>query len=443
MMSSLYSSVSGLRAHQTKMDVIGNNIANVNTVGFRSSRVTFQEIFSQTLRAATAPDPVTGRGGSNPMQVGLGINVGSIDTNTNRGSLQRTDNITDLAINGNGFFIVKGSNADEFRFTRAGNFHVDEMGNLVTSDGMLVYGWLDYGGRMQDDGTFVFDVNKPVEPINIYYDSYNNNKKVTAAKATENISLSGNLNAASEVIDTDDDPQLIVPMLVYDSLGNEYEITMEFRKTQVSGTPPVTTWTWNINGGSLATTATGTIRFDAEGKIIYDPDNPDPEVTPSVTFQPGDTVGSASFQVTFDLRKLTMYSGIGNSVKPISNDGYPSGVLLSYSIGSDGMIIGVYSNGKQMPLGLIALAEFDNPAGLARGGSNTFVQTTNSGIFINGVKAGTGSAGTILSGTLEMSNVDLANQFTEMIVTQRGFQANSRILTTIDEMLQEVTNIKR
>ena len=138
-----------------------------------------------------------------------------------------------------------------------------------------------------------------------------------------------------------------------------------------------------------------------------------------------------------------MYAGIGNSVKAISNDGYPPGVLLSYSIGSDGMIIGVYSNGKQRPLGLVALAEFDNPAGLARGGNNTFVQTTNSGIFINGVKPGTGSAGTILSGTLEMSNVDLANQFTDMIVTQRGFQANSRILTTIDEMLQEVTNIKR
>jgi len=420
------------------MDVIGNNIANVNTVGFRSSRVTFQDIFSQTIRAATAPDPVTGRGGSNPMQVGLGINIGSIDTNTNRGSLQRTDNITDLSINGDGFFIVKGSNVDEFRFTRAGNFHVDELGNLVTADGMFVYGWLDYGGKMQDNGTFEFDVNKPVEPINIYYDSYNSNKRVTAAKATENISLSGNLNAASDVIEVDDDPQLTVPMLVYDSLGNEYEVTMEFRKTSVAGPPPVTTWTWAINGGRLATTATGTISFDAEGKIIEGPN-----VTPQVTFQPGADIGSSSFQVTLDLSKLSMYAGIGNSVKAISNDGYPPGVLLSYSIGSDGMIIGVYSNGKQRPLGLVALAEFDNPAGLARGGNNTFVQTTNSGIFINGVKPGTGSAGTILSGTLEMSNVDLANQFTDMIVTQRGFQANSRILTTIDEMLQEVTNIKR
>jgi flagellar hook protein FlgE len=437
-MSSMYSSVSGLRAHQTKMDVIGNNIANVNTLGFRASRVTFHEIFSQTIRGATAPDPVTGRGGSNPMQIGLGINVSSIDTITNRGSLQRTDNITDLSINGEGFFIVKGSNIDEFRFTRAGNFIVDEFGNLTTPDGMCVYGWMDYGGRMQNDGTYEFDVNKPVEPINIYYDDYNNNKRVTEAKATENISLSGNLDASNEVIGTDANPQLIVPMLVYDSLGNEYEVTMEFRKTEVVANPPTTTWTWTINGGNLTTTANGTISFDANGRIVAGPN-----VTPQVEFQPANTIGSDNFQVTLDLSKLTMYSGISSSVKPITNDGYTSGTFLSYSIGSDGIIMGVYSNGKQRPLGMIGLAEFDNPAGLERAGSNTFVQTPNSGDFLNGVKPGTSRAGTLLSGTLELSNVDLANQFTDMIITQRGFQANSRIMTTVDEMLQEVTNIKR
>ena len=138
MMRSMFSGVSGLRAHQTRMDVIGNNVANVNTVGFKSGRVTFQEVFSQTLRGAGAPDSATGRGGQNPMQVGLGIGVGAVDTITTRGSLQRTDNPTDLSIEGEGFFIVKGSNADTYKFTRAGNFGVDKLGNLVTGNGMNV-----------------------------------------------------------------------------------------------------------------------------------------------------------------------------------------------------------------------------------------------------------------------------------------------------------------
>ena len=437
MMSSMYAGVSGLRAHQTKMDVIGNNIANVNTLGYRSSRVTFQEIFSQTIKGASSPDPNTGRGGSNPMQVGLGINVGSIDMVTNKGSLQRTDNVTDLSIDGEGFFIVKGSDADSYMFTRAGNFTFDRLGNLVTSSGMSVYGWMDYGGKMEDDGTYNYDVNKPVESINIYSDDYNKNKKVIAAKATENIALTGNLDAANSIIANTDEAQFLVPMIVYDTLGNEYEITMEYRKTAVNaGTG--TTWTWKIGNGELATTATGTIDFDTNGEIINGAN-----VTPTIVFQPKDDVGSSSFEVKMNFNKLTMYSGIESSVKPLNTDGYSSGMLTSYNIGSDGIIMGVYSNGKQKPLGMIGLAEFDNPAGLQKTGENMFLTTSNSGEFRKAIKAGSGRAGTLNPGTLEMSNVDLANQFTDMIITQRGFQANSRIMTTVDEMLQEMANMKR
>ena len=163
MMRSMFSGVSGLRAHQTRMDVIGNNVANVNTVGFKSGRVTFQEIFSQTLRGAGAPDAATGRGGTNPMQVGLGLGVGAVDTIMTRGSVQRTDNPTDLSIEGEGFFVVKGGNADTFKFTRAGNFGIDKLGNLVTGSGMSVYGWQSY--TRNTDGSANYNTELPIEPI--------------------------------------------------------------------------------------------------------------------------------------------------------------------------------------------------------------------------------------------------------------------------------------
>ena len=191
MMRSMFASVSGLKAHQTRMDVIGNNIANVNTVGYRASRVTFQEVYSQTIKGAGAPDPISGRGGTNPLQVGLGINVGAIDTITTRGSIQRTDYPLDLSIDGEGFFIAKANEGDTFMFTRAGNFTIDELGNLVTANGMRVYGWLDYGGKANPDGTYTFDVEKDVEPRNVYADDYNKNKKIIAPKATTEVVLSG------------------------------------------------------------------------------------------------------------------------------------------------------------------------------------------------------------------------------------------------------------
>ncbi len=436
MMRSMYSSVSGLRAHQTRMDVIGNNIANVNTIGFRSSRVTFQEVFSQTLKGASSPDPALGRGGTNPMQVGLGMDVGSIDINTTRGGLQRTDNQTDIYIDGEGFFIVGD------KFTRAGNFTLDELGNLVTPGGLCLYGWLDYGGKPDANGNYVFDTNKPCEPLNLYYDEYNGNKKIIAAKATENIELAGSLDAATEIFDPalGSDALLVVPVTVYDSLGFEYEIKLEFRKTAAGG--GTTTWEWRVVGNDeISSSATGNIQFDAGGNVVK-PAGQD-KVTYVIALIPDDDIGSQQFNVTLDFTNVTMYAGSEDSVKPSIVDGYPSGKLNYFSIGSDGIIMGVYTNGKHQPLGLIGLAEFANPGGLQRVGDNLYVPTSNSGDFLGAVKPGTGSAGSLNPGVLEMSNVDLAREFTEMIVAQRGFQANSRILTTVDEMLQEMVNMKR
>lgn len=440
MMRSMFSGVSGLRAHQTKMDVIGNNVANVNTIGFKSGRVTFQEVFNQTLKGAGAPDSASGRGGTNPMQVGLGIGVSSVDTLSTRGSLQRTDNPTDLSIEGDGFFICKGGSADSFKFTRAGNFGVDKLGNLVTSSGLNLYGWQDYGGTAKDDGTFQFDTEKNIEPINLYTDEYNKNKRMIGAKATTKSAFSGNLNSSYNIVSsvTNSNYQFSMPMIVYDKLGNDYKISINFWKRSVQGgSGGGTSWSWAVQPGSgpTALNASGSISFDTKGYLLSGGIN-------NITLTPSTNAGTESFAIKLDFSKLTQYAA-DSSAKATFVDGYPTGNLVTFGVGADGIITGVYSNGQQQPLGMVALASFENPGGMQKTGDNMFVPTTNSGDFKKGVKAGSEGVGTLNPGTLEMSNVDLSREFTEMIVTQRGFQANSRLITASDEMLQELVNLKR
>lgn len=431
MMRSMFSGVSGLRAHQQRMDVIGNNVANVNTVGFKSSRVTFQEVFNQTLSGASAPNSATNRGGTNPMQVGLGTGVGSIDTLMSTGSSERTDNATDLSISGDGFFIVKGSSADTFKFTRAGNFGLDKLGNLVSGSGYCVYGWQ----KKNPDGSF--DTESPVEPINLYTDANNGNKKIIPAKVTSNAAFSGNLDAGKPKADA---TQFAVPFSVYDALGNSYELSVNFYKKDVDDEG--TTWAYTItrdNGKEAPTELTvkeaSEVKFSPEGKIIGGASN-------SVEVLAKDESGADNFNIDLNFNNLTMYAA-DSSVVPADINGYSTGTLTTFSIGSDGIITGVYSNGEQQSLGCVALASFSNPAGLEKVGDNLFIPTTNSGNFTKGLAAGTGGTGTLTPGTLEMSNVDLSSEFTNMIITQRGFQANSRIITTSDEMLQELVNLKR
>ena len=192
MMMSMFSSVSGLKAHQTRMDVIGNNIANVNTVGFKGSRATFQEIFSQTLSSASSPDALSGRGGTNPMQIGLGMNVDAIDVSMGRGSVQRTESPTDLSIEGEGFFVVRSGTDGSYTFTIAGNFTIDKQENLVIASGQNVYSWMKY--EYGDEG-YEFDTQEPIGALNLYSDIYNNNKRIIAAKVTTEAVLTGNLDA--------------------------------------------------------------------------------------------------------------------------------------------------------------------------------------------------------------------------------------------------------
>ncbi|ADY55413.1 fagellar hook-basal body protein [Syntrophobotulus glycolicus DSM 8271] len=447
MMRALFSAVSGLQAHQKKMDVIGNNIANVNTVAYKASRVTFSDILSQTLSSATGADSTSGRGGSNAKQIGLGVGIGSIDTLMTAGSTESTGNSTDLSIDGDGFFIVKNGSTGTYMFTRAGNFSIDDSGNLVTSDGLNVYGWLNY--TVNTDGTYTFDTDSEVEAINLYSDEDNGNKQILKAQATANVSLSGNLDAGesavgsglSDIGSSDPEAQYTTTMTVYDSLGNEHELTVSFTKCYVdaSGTDPVTTWYYSVaadSGDAALTDASGYLQFDSNGKLVTDDSSYSPTATMTVT--PSSASGAGEYEIELDFSNLSTSADDG-SVETKGVDGYPSGTLEDISIDSNGIILGVYSNGIEQPLGMIALARFANPSGLLKTGSNYYVATANSGEFTNGVMAN----GALSSGTLEMSNVDLSTEFSQMITTQRGYQANSRMITTADEMLETIIEMKR
>lgn len=412
------------------------------------------------------------------MQIGLGMNVDAIDIQMERGSVQRTESPTDLSIEGEGFFIVRSGSEGSYLFTRAGNFTIDKQGNLVTASGQNVYGWMKY---VYGENGYEFDTQEPIQPINLYQDIYNSNKRIIAAKATTQVVLAGNLDATEKPIggttgnvigsgsmttlpfDANSDgipdegpdtenipPHFTVPINVYDALGNEYKINLKLWKVFTQGpsgagdtTPIETSWYYVIDGGNNASAdgASGFIKFDSSGRLITT-DTTNFNFRPTIKITPSLATGAEAFEFELNLEQLTMYAD-DSSVKTTRVDGYPPGTLVTFSIGSDGIITGVYDNGRQQPLGQIALATFENPAGLQKVGANQFSQTPNSGDFKLASQPGKNGAGSLVPGTLEMSNVDLAKQFTEMIITQRGFQANSRVMTTSDEILQELANIKR
>ena len=409
MIRSMYSGVSGLKVHQNQMDVIGNNISNVNTTGFKGSRVTFKEMLNQTLSGASSPQE--GRGGTNPKQIGLGVQLGSIDTNMGQGSLQSTGKMTDMAIQGNGFFIV--NDGSENYYTRAGNIDFDEEGYLVnTANGNRVQGWTadengEFSGLTVDNmGDIDFD-------------------QTMDANASSNITTDGNLDASSAAGDTE---------IIFDSLGFEHDVNLELEKVSTNEWRLINTNSVDINGNfpTNAGDFPHIINFDSDG-IITGGQNLD------VTFDPG--TGANTQTVTLDFSRLSQFAGDSTAdVRTV--DGYGEGELKDFTLNEEGVIIGSYDNGYNKDLARIGLANFANPAGLQKAGDTMFSVSNNSGDPQVGA-AGVGGRGTISSGTLEMSNVDLAEQFTKMITSQRGFQANSKMITTSDEMLQGLVNMKR
>ena len=408
MLRSMFSAVAGLKAHQTKLDVTGNNIANVNTVGYKSSQTVFEDTLSQVIRNGSAPTDQTG--GTNPAQVGLGVKVAGITTNFGQGSTQNTGRSTDFMISGDGFFVTQAGN--EQLYTRAGSFSYDASGNLVTPDGALLQGW------MANDG--VVDANGPIRNLTVPFGD------VMQPTETNTGAVVGNLSSAAA-----NNTGVQTQMTMYDALGTAHQISLSFTRTGDN--------TWSVvardeDENVLASTA-GPLAFDPVAGTLP-PASRTFRITPDASM-----AGSWPGQITIDLADLRQFGG-PSGLTPARVDGNAMGSLQSISLSGDGTIMGVYSNNLREPIGKLALATFANPAGLAKAGNSSFRVGDNSGQPAIGEPAG-GGRGSLIAGALEMSNVDLAEEFTGLIVAQRGFQANSRVITSSDEVLQDLVNLKR
>ncbi|MDQ1663404.1 MAG: flagellar hook protein FlgE [Blastococcus sp.] len=402
------------------MDTVGNNIANVNTVGFKSSTTVFEDTLSQVLRNGSAPTATAG--GTNPAQVGLGVKVAEITTNFSQGSTQSTGRSSDFMISGDGFFVTKSGNQQ--LYTRAGSFDFDGTGRLVTPDGNLLQGWMATNGAVNTNGP-IGDLSVP----------FGQSLKPVASSAGE---VTGNLNSATAA--TTPVVPVVTQQTMYDPLGAAHQITYTFTPT---ATP--NQWTVSVASGATALTTTPaavTVNFDptasaTSGKII-------PAAAQKFTFDASAINAAWTGPVSADLSQMTQYgaptTAIANS--PVNGGGSAQGTLESFSLGNDGSITGVYSNGLRQVIGQLALANFANPSGLTKAGNSSYVVGDNSGTARIGV-AGTGGRGSLTAGALEMSNVDLAQEFTGLIIAQRGFQANSKVITTSDQILQDLVQMKQ
>ncbi|MBX3099292.1 MAG: flagellar hook protein FlgE [Salinibacterium sp.] len=390
MLRALYSAISGLRSHQTMLDVTGNNIANVNTTAFKASATQFQDTLSQLTRGASGPQ--TEAGGSNPAQVGLGVQVAAISTNFSQGSAQATGRSTDMMISGDGFFVVQ--TGGETLYTRAGSFSFDAGGRLVTPDGALVQGWTATGGVVPTTGGAVGPITLP-------------QNAVAPAVKTTAVTMLGNLPSGAAV-----GTSLTRDVDVYDVTGDPRTLSMTFSRTATG---------WDISAVDGGTTVTGSMAFTGG------------------TLTSGGTITVGGIAV--DLSGVTGYAGL-DTIAGAHQDGREPGTLQSFSLAKDGTLVGSFSNGSTEAIARIALATFVNAGGLEKAGGSTYRTSINSGAATLGA-AGSGGIGSLMGGALEMSNVDLSQEFTNLIVAQRGFQANARIITTSDEVLQELTNLKR
>jgi flagellar hook protein FlgE len=448
------------------MDVVGNNIANVNTTGFKKGRVNFQDLLYQQMSGAARPTDEIG--GVNPKEIGLGMMIASIDTIHTQGSLQTTGIGTDLAVQGTGFFVLK--NGEKNFYTRAGAFGLDNGGTLVNpANGMRVQGWM---ARTVEGGQRI-DTARDVEDLVIPVGSKD------PAKATTSVNFACNLDKRTPEIPDGAGPATVqegtwgTDFKVFDSFGAEHTLRVNFTRVvgnnnrwqaQVSVDPEGATPTNAAVGiGAQAPAAGGantfTIDFSNLGTLA------------GATDAQGNAAaaqGDIAVRVAFDVLGATPGAGGGatrqdfsinlgrigsvvntvtqfaekSSTKAFAQDGYPMGYLENFKIDQSGVITGVYSNGTNRTIGQVAMASFTNPAGLEKSGENNFVVSNNSGLA-NISPSGIAGKGKLIAGALEMSNVDLAEQFTDMIVTQRGFQANSKTIQTSDQMLQELLTLKR
>ena len=460
MMRSLYSGVAGLKTHQTKMDVIGNNIANVNTTGFKSSSVLFSDVLYQTSANATGATATTG--GTNASQIGLGAKTSSIQTSiTQNGSAQTTNNTYDMMLSGSAFFVVSRGGTNYF--TKVGSFGVDGSGCLVNGSGYQVMGW-------QVDPDNPNQIKK--DTVSALYPESEDNK-VSSPQMTTDAHLTGNIDMTDPELTSVDGRAISVS--IYDALG--YNYTVKFKLTQDQNQADKSLYNLEIvsikdsnnieiTGTDDPTTATiggansVQVKFDADtGNFEYvgaaGQKNAMLEIKPNNPNEKGDVFqsvinGEAVDGIDVNFSYLTRFESNGKStVKAVrgaadsTGGGRSMGKLNDVSIDETGKLYGVYTNGETKLLGQISVATFANPMALEALGNSVYTTTQNSGYFDGIGTSVDEDGGKISQGVLEMSNVDLSAEFTDMITTQRGFQANSRIITTSDSMLEELVNLKR
>ncbi|HVY27852.1 MAG TPA: flagellar hook protein FlgE [Polyangiaceae bacterium] len=431
----MYSGVSGLRAEGEALGVVGDNIANVNTTGFKSQRALFEDVLGHSILAGTASS-----------MPGSGVKVGDIQQMFTQGTLQNTGVSTDVALNGDGFFVVKGTvdGLSSNFYTRAGTFNIDRDGYLTNPAGLKVQGYAANG-----DGTFaasISDVKAPTAAL--------------PARATENIEVTANLDAAATPIDTATNPwdaqnpantsNFSTTMTVYDSLGNGHTMDIYFRKSDTVAN----TWDYHVlakgddvvggtpgqnfeigTGGTMNFTTNGALNTITGNNITVDFNNATAGQAIALDF--GTPIGAGGT----GLDGTTQFAGASN-VSSQSQDGYASGDFSGVAIDGTGVVQGLYTNGQKIAMAQLAIAKFRSNDGLGRAGQNLWIETRDSGTAAMGT-AGSGGRGATSAGALEGSNVDLAEEFVGLIQHQRSFSANSKTITTADEMLQELINIKR
>jgi flagellar hook protein FlgE len=408
-MGSFSTALTGLQADTVSLNTIGNNLANLNTTAYKDQTTTFEDLFYQQIGTS---------GSNNPIQVGVGTKVSGTSTNLTQGSISTTSTSTDMALQGNGYFVVQQGNVQSL--TRAGDFQLDSVGNLTTVDGQQVMGYPATGG--------VVNTNTGLVPLTVPVGVNE------AAHATQNFSLTANLDASATT-----GTVATSSINMYDSLGTSHAATVTYTKTGTN------TWDYSITMPSADATGTpvnntGTLTFDTNGNLV----SPTANVA-GITF-PGLTDGASDMSFNWNLytngSSTIAQSTAASSTAASSQDGYASGVYQSFTVDSSGVISASFSNGHTENVGQVAVASVTNPEGLVRVGNNNYTTTAASGASTVGV-AGAGGRATIEDSALEQSNVDISTEFADLIVAQRAFQANSKTITTLDSLTQTVMGMVR
>lgn len=414
MLQAMLASMSSIEAQQQSMDVIGNNLANVNTTGFKSSSVDFQDMLSQVVTEGVAP-----------LQFGQGVMVAATPMNLTQGTMNATGQPSDLAIQGNGYFVVNNNGA--LNYTRDGGLSVNASGVLVqtgTGDPILGFsadpsGTIDTTGAVGTGSTITI----PLGTLN-------------AAQGTTNMTLGGNLSSG-----TDATGKVTMSANVFDGLGGAHDVTVTFdnhTNTIPAGAPAGTAsmWSWSAAEG---TTALGSsagagnqpLYFNSQGVLL------NPSALGNISIPGAGSAGATNIALNFG---ALSQNAAASNVAMTSQNGAPPGQLQSFTVGGDGTITGVFSNGITKTLAQVAVASFTNPGGLTNVGGNQMAASVGSGPASIGV-AGSSGRGSVQSGFLEQSNVDIGTQFTNLIVTQRGYEANTKVVTAVNQMLQDILNI--